>query len=281
MKIFGVDFTSVPSSRKAITCVQCRLDENGLSLESSVSIRSFDEFENFLQQPGPWVAGMDFPLGQPRKLIENINWPRTWEGYVGHVGNMTKSEFVDTLKEYRARRAKGDKQHLRRTDELANSRSPMMLYGVPVGKMFFEGAHRLLDAEVSVLPCCVRDDPRIVVEAYPALVARRWIETRSYKNDEKKKQTLALRSAREEIVRGLLSKNTQLYFGFEVHFSSDDAEDFISDGTGDQLDALLCAIQAGWSYTQREQNFGIPADCDHLEGWIVDPGMDIINSLIL
>jgi hypothetical protein len=62
MKIFGVDFTSVPSSKKAITCVQCRLDEKILYLESSVSIRSFDEFENFIQLPGSWVAGMDFPF---------------------------------------------------------------------------------------------------------------------------------------------------------------------------------------------------------------------------
>lgn len=56
MKIFGVDFTSVPISKKAITFVQCRLDENDLFLESSFPTRSFDEFEKFLQQPGPWVA---------------------------------------------------------------------------------------------------------------------------------------------------------------------------------------------------------------------------------
>lgn len=281
MKIFGVDFTSVPSFKKAITCVQCRLDEDGLSLENSVSIRSFDEFENFLQQPGPWVAGMDFPFGQSRKLIENIGWPKTWEGYVGHVGKMTKPEFIEALAKYRAGRARGDKQHLRKTDELANSRSPMMLYGVPVGKMFFEGAHRLLDAGVSILPCCVRDDPRIVIEAYPALVARRWIEIRSYKTDDVKMQTSEKRSAREEIVRGLRSKDTQMYFGFDIHFSNDYAKDFIGDGSGDQLDALLSAVQAGWSYTQREHNYGIPTDCDRLEGWIVDPGMDIMNSLVL
>lgn len=281
MKIFGVDFTSVPSSRKPITCAQCRLDEDGLFLESSISIKSFEEFENFLRQPGPWVAGMDFPFGQPRKLIENIGWPKTWEGYVGHIGKMTKAGFVETLAEYRAGREVGDKQHLRKTDELANSRSPMMLYGVPVGKMFFEGAHRLLDAGVSILPCCVRDDPRLVIETYPALVARRWIENRNYKNDEKKKQTSALRSAREEILRGLHSKDTRLYFGLDIRFSNDYAKAFTDDGSGDQLDALLCAVQAGWAYTRRELDYGIPTDCDRLEGWIVDPGMGIMNSIIL
>lgn len=101
MKIFGVDFTSVPSSKKPITCAQCRLDENGLSLENSFSNRSFDEFENFLQHPGPWVAGMDFPFGQPRKLIENMGWPQTWEGYVRHLSPLTKKDFDTLLKTYR------------------------------------------------------------------------------------------------------------------------------------------------------------------------------------
>jgi len=273
MKIFGIDFTSVPGSRKFITCAQCRLDESDLSLEISFHIKSFDEFEDFLRQTGPLVAGMDFPFGQPRRLIENIGWPQTWEGYVRHVAGMTKSEFVEKLAKYREAREKGDKQHLRHTDELANSRSPMMLYGVPVGRMFFEGAHRLLDAGVSVLPCCVRDNPRIVIEAYPALVVRQWIENRSYKNDEKKKQTPVLQSSRESIVKGLRSQDVKTCYGFDVHFSDTDARRFISDGSGDELDALLCAVQAGWAYTQRGRNYGIPADCDMLEGWIVDPGM--------
>ena len=279
MKIFGVDFTSVPSSKKAIACAECRLDDDSLTLESTFFLKSFNEFENFLQQPGPWLAGMDFPFGQPRRLIENIGWPQTWEGYVNHVSKMTKPEFVETLAQYRKGRAAGDKQHLRRTDELAHSRSPMMLYGVPVGKMFFEGAHRLLDSGVSILPCSVRGDSRIVVEAYPALVARRWVENRSYKTDDVKKQTSAKRSAREEIVRGLRSEDTRLYFGFDIDFSNDYADACIEDGSGDKLDALLCAIQAGWAYSHREQNFGIPTDCDRLEGWIVDPGMEIMNLL--
>ena len=279
MKIFGVDFTSVPSSRKPITCAQCRLDENGLSLETCFPIRSFDEFENFLLQPGLWVAGFDFPFGQPRKLIENMGWPQTWEGYIRHLSPLTKKDFDALLKTYRDARPRGDKQHLRRTDEIAKSKSPMMMYGVPVGKMFLEGSRRLLDAGISVHPCRERNDPRVVVEAYPALVARRWIANRSYKSDEKKKQMLALRSAREELVRGLLSKNTQFYFGFDIHLSSDYADDFIGEGSADQLDAMLCAIQAGWAYTQREHNYGIPTDCDRLEGWIVDPGMDIMSSL--
>jgi hypothetical protein len=281
MKIFGLDFTSAPSLKKPITYAQCRLNEDCLSLETLGGMASFYEFETFLCQSGPWIAGMDFPFGQPRRFIENIGWPRTWKDYVDLVSKMTRLHFVDALTGYCKDREKGDKHHLRQTDKLANARSPMMLYRVPVGKMFFEGATRLLKSGVSIPPCCVRADPRVVVEAYPALVARRWIGNRSYKNDAAKRQTVTRRAAREEIIHGMSSADMKIHFGFDIHFSDDQAKVFIQDGSGDQLDAFLCAIQAGWALSQRDHNFGIPIDCDHLEGWIVDPGTGAVQMLAI
>jgi hypothetical protein len=45
----------------------------------------------------------------------------------------------------------------------------------------------------------------------------------------------------------------------------------VADESGDQLDAVLCAIQAGWA--SRQPNFGIPPNADCVEGWIVDPAV--------
>jgi len=271
MKIYGIDFTSAPSLKKGITYAECRLAEAGLFLEDLGSLSSFADFEEFLHMSGPCVAGMNFPFGQPRKLIENLGWPTTWDGMIRHVSGMSKGEFIHVLETYCQGRKKGDKHHLRRTDQAARSRSPMMLYRVPVGKMFFEGAPRLLEAGISIPPCCVRDDPRVVLEAYPALVARRWIGSRSYKTDNIQQQTAERRSAREDILHGLCSEDMKNHFGFNIHFSDEDANRLIQDGSGDRLDALLCAIQAGWAYMQQDRNFGILEDCDPLEGWIVDP----------
>ena len=271
MKIYGVDFTSAPSSKKAIAYAQCTFSEKGLSLERLGRLTSFEEFEGFLREPGPWVAGIDFPFGQPRTLIENLHWPQTWNGYVSFVASMTKSQFADTLIDYCNDRGKGDKHHVRLTDQLAKSRSPMMLYRVPVAKMFFEGASRLLQAGVSIPASYVRADPRVVVEAYPALAARRWIGRRGYKTDAVKQQTGERQAPREEILRGLRSRDVSLHFGFDVYFSDEDANVFVEDASGDALDSLLCALQAGWAYSQRDRNFGIPHDCDPVEGWIVDP----------
>ena len=268
MNIYGLDFTSAPSHRKPITCATCTLVSGILRVEDFAEFPGFEGFEVFLAQPGPWIAGLDFPFGQPSKLVRNLQWGNTWEAYVGLIARMSKPEFVATLAAYRQPRPKGDKQHLRRTDEIANSRSPMMLYGVPVGKMFFEGAPRLLQTGVQVVPCRMNGDSRVVVEAYPALVARKWIETNGYKSDTKRKQTAAHRDARQAIVDGL-SADCRRHYGFEVRLSDELAADFVADPSGDRLDAFLCAVQAAWASTQTD--YGVPAECDPIEGWIVDP----------
>ena len=272
MDIYGLDFTSVPTKAKPIAGLRGHLDGELLRLEAFDPIQSIGAFEEFLMRPGPWVAGMDFPFGQPRKLIENLDWPKSWGRYVLYLATKTRPEFVELLRAYRDPRPKGDKQHLRRTDELANSRSPMMLFGVPVWKMFFEGAHRLLASGACIQPCRPNEDPRVIVEAYPALVARRWAGSRSYKAYEVRKQTEARRSAREDIVRGLRSA-AKRHFGINVQFDDEMAQAYIADGGGDLLDALLCAVQAAWGYSKLNANWGIPPQSDPLEGWIVDPAL--------
>lgn len=77
MRIYGIDFTSRPTRRKPITCLECRLDGGVLSAGTLESLKSFDAFEDILQRPGPWIAGIDFPFGQPRKLIETLGWPQS------------------------------------------------------------------------------------------------------------------------------------------------------------------------------------------------------------
>ena len=45
----------------------------------------------------------------------------------------------------------------------------------------------------------------------------------------------------------------------------------IDDTSGDMLDAVLCALQAAWAWSQRDNNYGIPKHANKLEGWIADP----------
>ncbi|MGB6327016.1 MAG: DUF429 domain-containing protein, partial [Methylocella sp.] len=87
-----------------------------------------------------------------------------------------------------------------------------------------------------------------------------------YKNDSKNKQTSDQRVARHDLFRQITNGFLTEY-GFNVMADASLAED----PSGDRLDALLCAVQAAWSWTQREKGFGAPRNVDPLEGWIADP----------
>jgi hypothetical protein len=200
MKVYGIDFTSAPSSKKPITCADRTLENGFLNINDLKNLETFDQFDKFLANGTEWIAGMDFPFGQPRELIINMEWPLSWKDYVEEIDKMGKQTFEATIKEYREQRQKGDKHHKRETDKKADSRSPMMLHGVPVGKMFFKGAPRLLKSGVSILPCHKNRSKRIAVEAYPKLVAQKLISTQKYKDDKKNKRTSQQIEARKKIV---------------------------------------------------------------------------------
>jgi hypothetical protein len=271
VRIYGLDFTSAPSRRKPLVAVLCALEDDVLRVEGSEEITDFAGFEMFLAKPGPWVCGMDFPFGQPRSLVSALGWPESWEGYVGEVARLSKEEFENALRADMAQRPAGSKYRYRLADRRSGSSSAMMLFRVPVGKMFYQGAPRLLASGVSVEPCRPTRDTRVAVEAYPALVARRFIARASYKNDERRKQTPAQRVAREELVDGLRSEVLRREYGFTVAMEESWERHFIEDVSADALDSLLCAVQAAWAYTRKDENYGVPEECFPNEGWILDP----------
>ena len=265
--LYGLDFTSAPRPGKPITCASAVLEGNILHTEHVEPLLDFAAFESLLARPGPWVAGIDAPFSQPRRLVEALGWPRTWAGYVEEVAQLSKQGFEQTLKGHMETRPKGDKLHRRQADDLAGAVSPMALSYVPVGKMFFELAPRLLRTNLNVAPLRGTSDSRTVLEVYPALVARQLIGKKKYKSDTKQKQTEGMRAARQEII-GKLRTGLE---GYALRLELGDVlcAYLIDDATGDALDAVLCAVQAAWAVGQ--ENYGIPNEADRLEGWIADP----------
>jgi hypothetical protein len=267
MRIYGIDFTSRPKASKPITCLEGVLEGGRLRASGLTEWTTFAQFEAALRRPGPWIAGIDFPFGQSRTFIENIGWPTAWQDYVAHVKGLGREGFRAALDHYRAHRRPGDKEHRRTTDIVAGSISPQKLYGTPVGLMFYEGAPRLRDAGVTIPGLQDGDPARIVVEAYPGVMARGVIGRRSYKQDTKNKQTEGQREARRDMLDGVTGNGPLPDYGIEVEAPMR----LTNDPGADHLDALLCAIQAAWAWTQREDGFGAPTRVDPLEGWIADP----------
>ena len=272
MKIYGLDFTSAPGRKKPLIVLGCRLEGNLLSIEDSQTLTDFGGFERFLRTPGPWVCGMDFPFGQPRSLVAALRWPEGWEGYVGKVGELSKYEFEDEIRADMATRPPGSKWRYRLADRRSHSSSAMMLFRVPLGKMFYRGAPRLLASGVRVEPCRRNGNTRVAVEAYPAVVARRFLGRTAYKRDAVP-DTPERKSARETLIAGLGSTTLKQIYGFTVNLDDHWKEEFVVDPSADALDSLLCAIQAGWAYLKRDDHYGVPPECDPDEGWIVDPAL--------
>src|SRR5215212_8903459 len=272
MKIYGLDFTSAPGRKKPLIVLGCRLEGNLLRIEDSQTLTDFSGFEDFLRRQGPWVCGMDFPFGQPRSLVAALGWPQGWEGYVGKVGELSKDDFEDEIRADMATRPPGSKWRYRLPDRRSHSSSAMMLFRVPVGKMFYQGAPRLLASGVRVEPCRRNGDERVAVEAYPAVVARRFLGRTAYKRDAVP-DTSERKSARETLLAGLGSATLREAYGFIVVMDERWREEFVQDPSADALDSLLCAVQAAWAYEKRDEGYGVPTECDLDEGWILDPAL--------
>ena len=272
MRIFGLDFTSAPRRRKPLIVLGCKLEGDLLRVEDSETLTDFSGFERFLHRPGPWVCGIDFPFGQPRSLVAALGWPESWEGYVGKVGGLSKVEFEEGIRADMATRPPGGKWRYRLADRRSHSSSAMMLFRVPVGKMFYQGAPRLLASGLRVEPCRRNGDERVAVEAYPAVVARRFLGRTAYKRDAVP-DTSERKFARETLVAGLESATLREAYGFTVEMDGSWKEEFVGDPSADALDSLLCAIQAAWAYKKRDESYGVPPECDPNEGWILDPAL--------
>jgi hypothetical protein len=272
VKIYGLDFTSAPGLRKPLILLGCTLEGSLLRVEDSETLTDFGAFEDFLQGRGRWVCGMDFPFGQPRSLVAALGWPESWEGYVGEVGALPKEEFENMIRADMATRPAGSKWRYRLADRRSGSSSAMMLFRVPVGKMFYQGAPRLLASGVRVEPCRRNGDDRVAVEAYPSVVVRRFLGRTAYKRDGVP-DTPQRRSARETLLRGLESSALEEAYGFAVEMDANWREVFTSDPSADALDSLLCAVQAAWAYEKRDEGYGVPPECDPDEGWILDPAL--------
>jgi hypothetical protein len=302
LRVYGLDFTCSPNSGKALTLAVCDFNGKVLSVDRLHPLKvpkktPFGSFDAWLREPGPWIAGLDFPFGMPLAAIKYFTWlkgvPKAdWTAYIGAIEKQypTRKEFKNLIESWRdpeRHRSGGEAsfvRHFRQTDLTngADAQSPMNCVNPALGQMFFEGCIRLAKADVSIEP--VRRLPnadRVVVEAYPKLVARRWLfSQQGYKSDKKKPpaQTLEMRYARCDVISAIrgMAKNDcrpsmESQFGFRVEMKGADVTACLSDGTGDKLDSVLCAVQAAWAWTKRGENYGMRADCDLLEGWIVDP----------
>lgn len=267
MRIYGVDFTCAPREAKPITVAVGRAKRETLELEDIEALQDFSAFEAFLARPGPWLGGFDFPFSLPRELLRDLGWPTDWPALVAHCASMDRLAFRSSMDAYRASRTPGRKYAHRATDYPAGSSSPMKLVNPPVALMFHEGARRILASGMHVPALHDGDRLRVALEAYPGLLARKQLGIRdSYKSDTRREQTPARKAVRKEIMQALKARQP---LGIKLELDTRLERALVEDGSGDMLDAAICAAQAAWAWQRRQSNYGLPAGVDPAEGWIL------------
>ena len=265
MRIYGVDFTCAPRAAKPITVAAARLRKTVLQLERLERLESFAQFEALLARPGPWIGGFDFPFSLPRELVRDLGWPAEWPALVAHCSAFDRPQFRAVLDAYRNTRQPGSRYAHRATDTPAGSSSPMKLVNPPVALMFHEGARRVLASGAYVPALNNGDAKRVALEAYPGLLVRKQLGIRdSYKSDTRREQTPARKAARKRVVAALKEGEP---LGVRLATPQTIERALMADGSGDLLDAAICAVQAAWA--AQRPGYGIPASAPAGEGWIV------------
>lgn len=230
-------------------------------------LESLEAFARWLQQPQSWLGVFDFPFGLPRELVEQLGWPLPWEDCIRHYAALSREDIRASFAGFCNARPVGGKFAHRATDKPAGSSPSMKWVNPPVAYMLHAGVPRLLDAGVHLPGLHDGDTQRVALEGYPGLLARELLGQRSYKSDDKAKQTAERLIARKDLITGLEHGQTRLGLRLKVSHAQRDA--LIDDASGDSLDAVLCLLQAAWAQQQGAPHYGLPAQMDPLEGWIV------------
>ncbi len=274
----GCDFSSAPTRRKPIVVALGLLHGHRVQLTALLRMHSLQAFAGWLARPAVWVCAFDFPFGLPRELVQQLGWPVHWQACIEHYGALSRAEIRARFAAFCNSRPAGSKFAHRATDRPAGSSPSMKWVNPPVAYMLHAGVPLLLRAGVTIaglhepraLPGSDPGSRRVALEGYPGLLARELIGRASYKSDTRKLQTTQHREQRERVIGALVQGHTRLELALVLDAAQRLA--LLQDGSGDALDAVLCLVQAAWAqrrHSQGDLRYGLPADMDPLEGWII------------
>jgi len=266
--LFGCDFSSAPTARKPIVVATGGLGgADCVVLHGLQRFSTLDAWGDWLRATPAWTGGFDFPFSLPRELVEHLRWPLKWEPLMAHYAGLSRAEIRETFAAFCAGRPVGGKFAHRAADGPAGSSPSMKWVNPPVAYMLHAGVPRLLAAGVHLPGLQDGDMRRVALEGYPGLLARELLGSRSYKSDDKAKQTPERLIARKDLITAL--ENGQTRLGLRLKVSHAQRDSLADDASGDSLDAALCLMQAAWAQRQGAPRYGLPLEMDPLEGWIV------------
>jgi Protein of unknown function (DUF429) len=270
--LLGCDFSSSPSRRKPIVVAWGEVSRGRVQVHRLEALQTLDAFSAMLEREPAWVGGFDLPFGLPRELVQQLGWPVQWQACIAHYASLSRAEIRAAFADFCNARPAGSKFAHRATDRPAGSSPSMKWVNPPVAYMLHAGVPRLIGAGVYMpgLQPLGQSGARVALEAYPGMLARELLGSRSYKSDDKSRQTPERLIARKDLLTALELGQSRLGLRLALTHAQRDA--LVDDASADSLDAVLCLIQAAWAqqqYLAGDTRYGLPADTDPLEGWIV------------
>ncbi len=190
MNLIGCDFSSSPSKRKPIVLAQGQALQGRVQLQALQTFETLSAFGDWLAQPADWVGGFDLPFGLPRELVQTLGWPTDWAACMDHYCALERAQIREQFAAFCNARPVGGKFAHRAADKPAGSSPSMKWVNPPVAYMLHAGVPLLRQAGVHLPGLQAGDARRVALEAYPGLLAREVLGSRSYKSDDKAKQTL-------------------------------------------------------------------------------------------
>jgi hypothetical protein len=246
---------------------------SGTSLKGRVLLSGLERldslhgFDKWLRHDRRWLGAFDFPFGLPRELVNHLGWPTQWLESMNHYASLSRLEIRNTFAAFCDARPIGKKFAYRATDRPSGASPSMKWVNPPVAFMLHAGIPRLVAAGVHIPGLHPGDTRRSALEGYPGMLAREILGNRSYKSDDRARQTPERLIARKDLITALEHGQTRL--GLRLKVSHAQRDTLVDDASGDSLDAVLCLMQAAWAAQQGAPGYGLPADMDALEGWIV------------
>jgi len=278
VQLLGCDFSSAPSAQKSIVLALGEVSNERVQLSKLLRLSSLAALSEWLQSTSSWVGAFDLPFGLPRELVVALGWPTQWSACMEHYASLDRRQIRDLFAAFCDARPSGAKFAHRATDRLAGSSPSMKWVNPPVAYMLHAGVPLLqgVDAFFPGLQELAHPQTqssvhaKVALEAYPGFLARQVLDRRSYKADDAQRQTPDRLIARKDLIHALEQGLPGLNLRLKLTHAQRDA--LADDAKGDALDAVLCLMQAAWAWRRRQEGderYGLPAEMDSLEGWIV------------
>ncbi|WP_296490112.1 DUF429 domain-containing protein [Rhodoferax sp.] len=268
--LLGCDFSCAPTPKKTIAVALGELHHGRVQLAKIERFATLLAFSEWLERPQAWLGVFDLPFGLPRELVQTLGWPTDWAACMSHYTALSRDQIRQAFAAFCNARPVGGKFAHRATDLPAGSSPSMKWVNPPVAFMLHAGVPLLLRAGAT-LPGLHQGEPqKIAIEGYPGMLAREILGGRSYKADDKARQTPERLIARKDLITALEQGRTRLGLRLKLTHAQRDA--LADDARGDALDAVLCLMQAAWAQVRHDAGaalYGLPPDLDPLEGWIV------------